>query len=240
MGYKTILVHLNDKRRAEKLLEPACFLARCFGSHLIGLHVYPGISRPPIPIPGSGQLIGMALGAERKESEDIAAVFAKMTTNQPFTAEWGAVEALGFDLGEIVLRHARYADLIVAGQTNPDWDFSPVLDFPERLAIESGRPVLVVPYAGRYLEIGRNAVVAWKPTREAARAVFDALPLLESAQNLQVLEVNEHHPAGAVPDTALAAGEPCAQGDFGSGAPRHGTRGRRNSITRLKVALGSG
>ncbi len=151
------------------------------------------------------QLIGMALGAERKESEDIAAVFAKMTTNQPFTAEWGAVEALGFDLGEIVLRRARYADLIVAGQTDPDWDFSPVLDFPERLAIESGRPVLVVPYAGRHLEIGRNAVVAWKPTREAARAVFDALPLLKSAQNLQILEVNEHHPPGAVPDTALAA-----------------------------------
>ena len=204
VGYKTILVHLNDKRRAEKLLEPACFLARRFGAHLIGLHVYPGISAPPIPVPGSGQVIGMALGAERKESEDIAAVFAGLTANQPLTAEWRTVEALGFDLGAIAMRHVRCADLIVAGQTDPDWDFSPILDFPERLAVESGRPVLVVPYAGRYPEIGRNAVIAWKPTREATRAVFDALPLLESARNVQILEVNEGV-AGAVPDTAIAA-----------------------------------
>ena len=205
MAYKTILVHLNDKRRAEKLLEPACFLARRFGSHLIGLHVYPGVSGPPIPIPGSGQVIGMALGAERKESEDIAAAFARMTSNQPFTNEWHAVEALGFDLGEIVMRHARCADLIVAAQADPDWDFSPILDFPERLAVESGRPVLVIPYSGRYAEIGRNAVVAWKATREAARAAFDALPLLKSAQDVQILEVNADHVAGIVPDTAIAA-----------------------------------
>jgi nucleotide-binding universal stress UspA family protein len=205
MEYKTILVHLNDKRRAEKLLESACFLAQRFGSHLIGLHVYPGVSGPPIPIPGSGQVIGMALGAQRKESEDIAAAFAKMTTNQPFTAEWRVVEALGFDLGEIVMRHARYADLIVAGQADPDWDFSPILDFPERLAVESGRPVVVIPYAGRYPEIGRNAIVAWKATREAARAAFDALPLLKSAQNVQILEVNEASIDGVLPDTAIAA-----------------------------------
>jgi nucleotide-binding universal stress UspA family protein len=147
----------------------------------------------------------MALGAQRKESAEIAAAFAKMTTNQPFTAEWRAVEALGFDLGEIVMRHARYADLIVAGQVDPDWDFSPILDFPERLAVESGRPVVVIPYAGRYPEIGRNAVVAWKATREAARAAFDALPLLKSAQNVQILEVNEESIAGVLPDTAIAA-----------------------------------
>jgi nucleotide-binding universal stress UspA family protein len=204
MGYKTILVHLTDKRRAEKLLEPACFLARCFGSHLIGLHVSPGISAPAIPVPGSGQAIGMALGAQRKESGDIAAAFTRMTANQPFTSEWHAVEALGFDLGEIVMRYACCVDLVVAGQADPDWSFSPVLDFPERLAVQSGRPILVVPYAGRYAEIGRNAVIAWKATREAARAVFDALPLLKSARNVQILEVKEDV-AGAVRDTAIAA-----------------------------------
>jgi nucleotide-binding universal stress UspA family protein len=73
------------------------------------------------------------------------------------------------------------------------------------LAVESGRPVLVIPYAGRYAEIGRNAVVAWKATREAARAAFDALPLLKSAQNVQILEVNEDHVGETVPDTAIAA-----------------------------------
>jgi nucleotide-binding universal stress UspA family protein len=205
MSYKTILVHLNDKRRAERLLEPTLFLARRYNAHVIGLHVYPGISAPPIPIPGSGQVIGMALGAGRKESDEIAALFSQMTANQPFVAECRAVKALGFDLGAVVMDHARCADLVVAGQADPDWDFSPVLDFPERLALESGRPVLVVPHAGRYREIGRNAVIAWKPAREAARAVFDALPLLKSAQNVQILEVNQSPIHGAMPDTSIAA-----------------------------------
>jgi nucleotide-binding universal stress UspA family protein len=205
MSYKTILVYLNDKRRAERLLEPALSLARRYNAHVVGLHAYPGISGPPIPVPGSGQVIGMALGAERKESEEIGAIFSRMTANQPFVAEWRSLKVLGFDVGAVVMDHARCADLIIAGQADPDWDFSPVLDFPERLAIESGRPVLVVPYAGHYREIGRNAVIAWKPAREAARAVFDALPLLKSAQNVQILEVNQSPIHAAVPDTSIAA-----------------------------------
>ena len=66
---------------------------------------------------------------------------------------------------------------------------SPLLDFPERLALESGRPVLVIPYAGRYPRIGRNVVIAWKAGRESARAVFDALPLLQGAENVHILEI---------------------------------------------------
>jgi nucleotide-binding universal stress UspA family protein len=61
----------------------------------------------------------------------------------------------------------------------------------ERLALGSGRPVLVVPYVGRYPEIGRNVVIAWKAGRESARAVFDALPILEQAEQVQILEIEE-------------------------------------------------
>ena len=69
MGYRTILVHLNDQRRAERVLEPVLFVARRYGSHVIGLHAAPCVSPPPLPVPGSGQMIGMALGAERKEAD---------------------------------------------------------------------------------------------------------------------------------------------------------------------------
>ena len=58
-------------------------------------------------------------------------------------------------------------DLIIAGQSDPEWDLSPLPDFPEHLAMESGRPVLVVPDKGRHAEFGRNVVIAWKPTRES-------------------------------------------------------------------------
>jgi len=113
------------------------------------------------------------------------------------------------DLAAVVLDHGRAVDLIVAGQTDPDWDLSPLLDFPERLALESGRPVLVVPYAGRYPEIGRNVVIAWKAGRESARAAFDALPFLLQAKTVQILEVKEGRgrddAEALAPDTSIAA-----------------------------------
>src|SRR5581483_8107490 len=96
----------------------------------------------------------------------------------------------------------------VAGQTDPDWDLAPLMDFPERLALESGRPVLVVPYIGRYPEIGRNVVIAWKAGRESARAVFDALPILTAAEKVHILEIKEKGDKGGgalAPDTTIAA-----------------------------------
>lgn len=207
MTYKTILVHLNDKRRAETLLEPAIRLAVQHNAHLIGLHAYASIPASPVAIPYASKVLGEVAASERRETEEIAATFARMTANQPFVAEWRVLKVPNVDLAAAVMDHGRAADLIVAGQTDPDWDLSPLMDFPERLALESGRPVLVIPYVGRYPEIGRNVMIAWKPSRESARAVFDALPILTRAETVQILEVKDRRDDGAslAPDTTIAA-----------------------------------
>jgi len=199
MAYKTILVHLNDKRRAEALLEPAVHLASRYNAHLIGMCVYARLPASPVA--------SRAMATERNDTEEIAATFSQMTADRPFVAEWRALEVHHVDLASVVMDHGRCADLIMAGQADPDWDLSPLLDFPERLAVESGRPVLVVPYVGRYPAIGRNVVVAWKPGREAARAVFDALPILRDAKQVQLLEVRQRRDdaRALAPDTAIAA-----------------------------------
>jgi nucleotide-binding universal stress UspA family protein len=136
--YKTILVHLNDLRRAERPLEPAVCLARRYNAHLIGLHVYPGVMTPPIPSAASRYVAGTILGLERGERDAIAAIFATMTANQPFVSEWRATVSPLFEISTVVMDHARSADLIVAGQADRSWDFSLTMDFPERLALESG------------------------------------------------------------------------------------------------------
>jgi nucleotide-binding universal stress UspA family protein len=207
MPYKTILVHLNDARRAEALLEPAIVLATRNNAHLIGMHVYASMPAPPVALPFGSQVLGSVAASERKDTEQIAAIFARMTAKQQFVAEWRALKVPHVDLAGVVMDHGRAADLIIAGQTDPDWDLSPLLDFPERLALESGRPVLVVPYVGRYPTIGRNIVIAWKPGRESARAVFDSLPLLEAAENVQILEIKARgeERTGLAPDTSIAA-----------------------------------
>lgn len=206
MSYKTILVHLNDKRRAEAMLEPATELAGRFNAHLIGLHVYASVPAPPIRLPGTSVLGSMA-ASEHQHSDEIATAFRRMTANKPFVPDWQVLKIAHVDLAPVVMERGRAADLIVAGQTDPDWDLSPLLDFPERLALEGGRPVLVIPYAGRYPKVGQNVVIAWKASRESARAVFDALPLLKGAQNVHILEIRDHgsKKPELAPDTSIAA-----------------------------------
>lgn len=210
MPYKTILVHLNDRRRAGHLLKPAIALAARWGAHLIGLHAYPSI--PQLSAFGSrlgGEAVGSIVGAARQDSEHIHAVFERMTANQPFVAEWLEIKAMGADIAELVMERGRAADLIVASQADPAWDLAPILDFPERLAVESGRPVLVVPNEGHFDRIGRSVMVAWSGTRESARAAFDALPLLADADSVRVLGVAEPAAGGdgrnGLPDTAITA-----------------------------------
>ena len=107
-------------------------------------------------------------------------------------------------------RHALCSDLVVLGQYDPDdplaWGTPPDL-VPQVLA-DSGRPALVVPWAGDFAEVGRRVVVAWKPTRESASALRAALPLLQAAQEVSLLHWSEgDDEARASPDLtqALAA-----------------------------------
>jgi nucleotide-binding universal stress UspA family protein len=205
--YRTLLVHLNDKRRAEAVLEPVVSLARRHQAHVIGVHAYPSVPAPPVAVIDASKVPGSIAAGERKETTEIAAAFARMTGNQPFVAEWRALKVPHVDLAPVVLDHARCADLIIAGQTDPDWEQSPLMDFPERLALESGRPTLIIPYVGRYREIGHKVVIAWKAARESARAVFDALPMLASAERVDILEIKERRDDenSLAPDTAIAA-----------------------------------
>lgn len=207
MSYKTILVHLNDPRRAERLLTAALSVAAHDKVHLIGLHLAPSLAAiPPLAVPYAGDVVNVAVAEERGTTEKLKATFDRMTANQAVVAEWRAVEVLSGDLAEIVVRHGRAADLVVASQSDPDWDFAPVLDFPERIALSAGRPVLVVPNSGEIPSIGRSVMVAWNGSREAARAVFDALPLLQRAASVRVLGLSEasRRPVGE-PDIGLAA-----------------------------------
>jgi len=85
----------------------------------------------------------------------------------------------------------RTADLLIVGQTDPAWGDEEVpADLPEQLILGLGRPVIVVPYAWRFSGSVGRVLVAWDGSREAARAVNDALPLLSGADWVQLLAVN--------------------------------------------------
>jgi hypothetical protein len=95
------------------------------------------------------------------------------------------------DIIDITKLHARYADLTVVGQ-GIDLKDAPydVASLPAELALGVGRPVLVVPRYGTFATVGERVLIAWNGSREATRAVHDALPLLKLAKAVTVLPID--------------------------------------------------
>ena len=86
---------------------------------------------------------------------------------------------------------ARYFDLTIVGQGDPDDDlFMGDHEMPDRLILNSGRPVLIIPYIGAGNTINQNVMVAWDAGQQASRAVHDALPVLKAADNVTVMVIN--------------------------------------------------
>jgi len=212
MSYKTILVRLNRVARARDVLGPALALARTFEARLIGMYVFPAYRLvPPLPMPFAKDLAGQIRGALTKEAQAIESLFAEMTQAEAAPAEWRSITTEGRDPALIVLDHSRTADLVIASQADPNWQLSDILDFPDRLAIESGRPMLTIPSVGQFKGLPRIVTVAWSGRREAARAVFDALPLLKRAHLVHVTTVDEGSEPleGALAGTAIADALAC-------------------------------
>jgi nucleotide-binding universal stress UspA family protein len=230
MTYKTILVHVDNGARAPVRIGVAGALARRFDAHLIGLHAL-----TVVKLPGYAR-VAVEGGTRLEEYQAKLAVDAAREAKQVFErgvsaagiakSEWRESRA---DAAESVPLHARYADLVVVGQPNATDAGAVEPDFAERLLLAAGRPLLVVPYAGDFTEVGRRAIVAWNASREAARAVTDAVPLLREAKTVQLVAFN--------PDAAVHGDVPGA--DIGLFLARHGIKVTVSQQTADDVDVGN-
>lgn len=213
MALKDILVHVDNGTRNEARLTLAVGLARRHGAHLTGLYA--------ADVPNAEFFYGATLPFAGGGAEDVVrrmradAVAASAATEAAFRdrvrrddvpGEWRFVEG---HVPATIALHARYADLTVVGQPDP---YHPRQDTNRDATVvtplmASGRPILIVPYAGNFLEIGEHVLIAWNASREAARAVNDALPLLERAKKVTILAINPRRGSaghGEVPAADIA------------------------------------
>lgn len=191
MTYKTILVHVDQSGRAAARIALAAQLAVDYQGHLIGAAVSgfmpelyganPMMMAAPIP---QGELdacrarAGLALDNFEQLARGVGVDTIERRVSDD-TAQF------------TVVLQARYADLVVVGQDNPgDSDTVATFDLPEYAALQGGRPVLVVPYAGQFERIDRHALVAWDGSRAATRALTDALPLLRRSASVTLVLFN--------------------------------------------------
>ena len=229
MTIKTILLHANDERRVGGLVDAAAHLATRHEAHLIGLYVMPPIPTYGATTIGAG-MIKSGLAQFREEAKRSQSAFEAACKGRPFVTEWRLVEPKFQGVAEAVMDHGRAADLIVASQRDRSFDFTHLLDVPERLAIESGRPVLIVPHAGRFAKFGHRVTIAWNGRREAARAVFDSLPLLKAAGSVRIVWVNPQ-------ETPTAAGDlPTAE--IATALARHGVKCEAATASASDVTVG--
>jgi nucleotide-binding universal stress UspA family protein len=181
MSLKNLMVHLDAGERTAARLELAAGLARSHGARLTGVFGQRG----------SAQRVGVVAtwpSEEYAAARDASkAAFAKATAGLA-NAEWIDVNR-GSDAEVLagVTRIARHFDLVVLGQR--DTAASNLLpdDFVNEVIVDSGRPVLVLPYAGDFPVIGKRPMIAWNDAREAARALNDALPLLGASEDCWVM-----------------------------------------------------
>lgn len=189
MSYRSILVHVDDAPRVAERIRYAVELAMQDDGHLLGVAMT-GISRT---------LYQNAILDEQDPNLALHLNFLRERANRSLEQFAPLVQRLGLqsleqrvvddDPGAGLSLLARHADLVVIGQADPEHvSTSAGSEFPAQVLTNSGRPVLVVPYAGLPPHPAggphapaRRVLVAWNASKEAARAVRDALPLLKRA-----------------------------------------------------------
>lgn len=220
MAFKDLLVHVDGSPQGARRLAYAVEWAARDKAHLTGLctlDLVPSLAEITRAYPGRVEHFETYLqmrAAELARAKEVEEKFRDAVDRAQIEGEWRFVEGLA---AETVALHARYADLTIVGQTNLANPVQGTSRFiPEETLFTSGHPVVIVPYAGQFHAAAQRVIVGWKPTREAARALADALPVLKAAGKVTVLTINPDRGPDTEPGIAAA--------DIALHLARHGVR----------------
>jgi nucleotide-binding universal stress UspA family protein len=197
VALKDLLVHVDQTEGAFVRLRLAADLAYRHASRLTALCIKE-LNRAQIEAQNTAEL-GLAPCEQidrmnrcfdksiNDAAEHLHASLEKLGRERHIETEWRCLDGT---TSVVVAQHARYADLCILSQDAPSCVNSAAYGFSESLLFITGRPVLLIPAAGSFQTLGRHILVAWNSSRASARAVNDALPLIERAERTTVLTVN--------------------------------------------------
>jgi nucleotide-binding universal stress UspA family protein len=191
MSYKTILVHADKSAHTAARIALAARIAIAEDAHLIGAamtglsrfaHPHGSIASPDTPFPFDLSVlhdrVKQALAAFTAQVEHLGV--------RSFEARLVDDDAEG---GLVV--QARYADLMIVGQADPHENQPSLIDeLPQYVMLNTPRPVLIVPYAGQFADLGKTPLLAWDGSQSATRAITAAIPLLKRADQVTLVVFN--------------------------------------------------
>ena len=231
MTLKNLLVHVDEKAACAKRLEAAIALATAFDAHLAAWML---VAEPHVP-PALGVHIPADLLASQREAagKEAEAVLARVRAQGDKAGmtietrhEWVMID----DFAAAFARQARHADLSIVGQVDPDEGDVDAELIAEAAFMQSGRPTLIIPFIGARKLPAASVLIAWDGSREATRAVADAMPFLTRAQSVTVLVVDPASLRGRVGEQPGA--------DLATHLARHGIKAEVVTVASGGVGIG--
>jgi nucleotide-binding universal stress UspA family protein len=201
---RSILVSLNDIQQLPSILAATRYLATRFNAQVKGLYVipaaqvYPMMGYDAVPVAFDGNQLFF-----QKHLPKVKADFEAAMKADGLEFSFQDVEGKSSQIAMEVANQARAQDIsiISASQMGEGSGFEE--DFSERVVMLAGRPVLVLPRNAQMKFDFTEIVLGWDGGREAARATFDALPLLRTARCVRLLEIDVA-PRGVEPAAEIA------------------------------------
>ena len=211
---RDLMVVLDGSPRGEAQLALALDLARRCGAHLTGfcpldglVGLHPSVVVGPYPeMFAFPEAVNEFRARAAEKARGMEEEFRSQLRRRGVEGEWEAATGLPAD---VVARRARSTDLLVLGQADPEQGtlHSPMALVEDAL-MRTGRPLLLVPYAGRFETVGSNVLIGWNDSREAARAAHDMLPLVGPSAKATVLTIAHGRQAqgeGELPNAQVTA-----------------------------------
>jgi nucleotide-binding universal stress UspA family protein len=218
-------LHLTRDSRNDARIKVAVDMAKVHDAHVTALYV---IAPPEVPAFVMAYIPADVLEQQQADAETEAKkaqeTFTALCDREGVANEWRLVNG---DSRSVTAFHAHYADLVIVGQTAPAEErANGTEDLPDELVLAGGRPVLVVPYAGTFDNLGKTILLAWNGTRESARAMHDSLPMMEKADKVIVYAVNESS-ADHIPGS-----------DISTHLARHGVNAEAHHTVARDISIG--
>ena len=223
--FKDILVPIDSANSTAVRIDAAVKLSSQCNAHATGLYVV-----EPVNLPGYAEV---AIGADllertrleyMQQAEDAGKAFRERMDSEGIANEFRISEGL---TGTRIVDQAHYSDLVVMAQRDPN-DYNDVSgSLADQIILGCGRPVMVVPYIGAPDQIGNKVLLAWNGTREAVRALHDALPILQNAKEVVVMTINAENSADHIPGS-----------DISLHLARHGVNATVNSTVSKDIDIG--
>ena len=201
--YRNVLVHVSDSERSREVLSCAAMVAAAHGANLRAVHavqpLYLGVGLTP-----ESTMIAAQHGqeAERDRTAKARHLVLEASRASGMSIEF---ESLRGDPVESISARSWVADLAVLGQPFDEDMDGPSRRIASKVLVAAGCPVLFVPGAGLVESCGTRVLVAWSATRESARALRDALPMLQRAAAVEVLRFGPAAPGAGEPLDGVVA-----------------------------------